>query len=84
MVNLEEDHCPKCGCLINASTGIEDENQMPSKGDISICIKCASILEFDENLKLKLCPQETINGVDEELLKVIVKTKMYVLNLDRN
>ena len=84
MVNLEEDHCPKCGCLINASTGIEDENQMPSKGDIYICIKCASILEFDENLKLKLCPQEKINGVDEDHLKVIIKTKMYVLNLDRN
>ena len=84
MVNLEEDHCPKCGCLINASTGIEDENQMPSKGDISICIECASILEFDENLKLKLCPQETINRLDEDLLKVIIKAKMYVLNLDRN
>lgn len=84
MVNLEEDHCPKCGCLINASTGIEDENQMPSKGDISICIECASILEFNENLKLKLCSQETINRLDEDLLKVIIKARMYILNLDRN
>lgn len=84
MVNLEEDRCPKCGCLINASTGIEDENQMPSKGDISICIECASILEFDENLKLKLCSQETINRLDEDLLKVIIKARMYILNLDKN
>ena len=42
------------------------------------------IAEFDENLKLKVCPQETINKLDEDILKVIIRAKTYILSLNKN
>ena len=49
------------------------------KGDISICFKCAAILEFDKDLKLKVCSEDKINKLDTETLVQIVKIRSYIL-----
>ena len=45
----------------------------------SICFKCAAILEFDKNLKLKVCSEDKINKLDTEILNQIVKIRSYIL-----
>jgi hypothetical protein len=45
--------CPKCNEVMDALTTFEDDST-PSKGDISICINCLQILQFDSDLKLKI------------------------------
>jgi len=47
--------CPYCGYVIECATG----TRLPSAGDISICIECLNILEFDENLAMKKLSVET-------------------------
>ena len=80
---LDPDYCPKCGLLCDAVSDPEDPDSKPQQGDISICFKCAAILEFDKNLKLKVCSEDKINSLDEDTLKIIVKTKAIILGMNR-
>jgi hypothetical protein len=46
--------CPTCGYRANAATNINDkQTNPPSCGDISVCLKCGEILQFDAQLKLQ-------------------------------
>ncbi len=79
---FNSDYCPKCGLLCDAVSDPEDPEGLDSKpqqGDISICFGCAAILEFDKNLKLKVCSEDKINKLDTETLVQIVKIRSYIL-----
>lgn len=76
---LDPDYCPKCGLLCDAVSDPEGSDSKPQQGDISICFKCAAILEFDKNLKLKVCSEDKINKLDTEILTQIVKIRSYIL-----
>lgn len=45
--------CPYCNTLLNATTSINNKKNNPKPGDFSICINCAEVIRFDQNLKLK-------------------------------
>ena len=79
---LDVDNCPKCGYLFDSATCMEEAKGdiEPKSGDISLCFNCAAILEFDENLKLKMCDEKTINELDDELLSEIIKAKTFILS----
>lgn len=49
--------CPKCNEVMDALTNFEDDST-PREGDVSICINCLQILQFDSDLKLKLVTDE--------------------------
>lgn len=49
---LPESRCPKCNQLLDAATSTEGDHH-PSPGDISVCINCAEVLTFDEDLLLQ-------------------------------
>lgn len=51
--DLENDICPKCGYLLEAATDMESDKR-PSPGDWAVCINCATVLRFDENLRHQL------------------------------
>ena len=57
--------CPKCGHTLDACTGIGHENS-PSPGDLTLCIKCAAYLQFDDDLKLVTFPEEQLLDLDDE------------------
>ena len=78
---LDPDYCPKCGLLCDAVSDPEGSDSKPQEGDISICINCAKLLVFDKDLKLQPCPEEKINSLDEDTLKIIVKTKAIILGM---
>ena len=81
---FNSDYCPKCGLLCDAVSDPEDLEGLDSKpqqGDISICFGCAAILEFDKNLKLKVCSEDKINNLDTETLVQIVKIRSYILGM---
>ena len=76
------DYCPKCGLLCDAVSDPEGSDSKPQQGDISICFGCAAILEFDKNLKLKVCSEDKINKLDTETLVQLVKIRSYILGKD--
>lgn len=43
--------CPRCGYTLNGAADV-DGIDSPRAGDLSFCLGCAEILQFDRNLKL--------------------------------
>lgn len=64
MIKLKDSKCPECGVKINAATCMTDDSHTPVKGDISICIRCDTILKF--NAELELVVADMSKDVDAE------------------
>lgn len=43
--------CPNCGRKLDAATSTRLGRQRPKPGDFSLCIGCAAVLRFDEELE---------------------------------
>lgn len=56
-------HCPTCKTLLDSWTAMDDKSQ-PTPGDISVCFECAEVLEFTENLMLKIADADEIAECD--------------------
>ena len=46
-----ETKCPKCGKRLDAAVGPSDR---PNKDDYTICVGCLSILQFNEDLTMRI------------------------------
>jgi hypothetical protein len=58
-------HCPYCETRLDAATNLA-KVIMPKPGDISVCIQCAQILIFADDLTLrKPLPADKITITDE-------------------
>lgn len=55
--------CPSCDVVQTAATGA-GVDAVPSVGDPTVCFGCAAILQFDENLRLKVCTDPGILADD--------------------
>lgn len=44
--------CPCCGHTLDCATPVDGVMTPPQEGDLSVCINCATPLQFDANLKL--------------------------------
>jgi hypothetical protein len=51
--------CPKCFHELDANTCLTEEAK-PEPGDYTVCIGCASVLRFRENMSLELSSLEAI------------------------
>ena len=49
---IPESVCPTCGYNMDEATPAFDEQAQPKPGDLSICLNCGEMLEFDESLHL--------------------------------
>lgn len=56
--------CPYCGTQLDAATKL-DRAIMPKPGDISVCIKCAQVLVFADDLMLRKPKPDEIEITDE-------------------
>lgn len=54
--------CPYCGKVNDLASSFKGKEK-PEPGDISICIKCAGILVFDEELRIR-------RPTDSELINI--------------
>lgn len=63
MPRIPESNCPWCGHIIDGATHPDDDSKMPSPGDVSACIRCAGLLEFDANLKIVKLPDATLDAM---------------------
>lgn len=48
--------CPVCGHTLDSSESLSSPAEAPAAGDWTVCIGCAAILEFDQELRLSLVP----------------------------
>ena len=68
--HLPPDVCPVCAGTLNAATGI-NTNGLPKSGDITICINCAALLEFNDELRLQLISEGVLSEMSEDNKKNI-------------
>jgi len=48
---MPETCCPSCFTILDAVTSLDGKNA-PKTGDYTICIACANLMRFDENMQL--------------------------------
>lgn len=64
--------CPGCGQALNASVDPKERGG-PRPNDVSMCVGCGTILQFDQQLRLKAMTPEQIERLPpktaEELLE---------------
>ena len=67
-VRLDSSPCPQCGYFTDAAsaTNKNEENHMPSDGDIAICFSCANFNIYNENLKLRLPTVEEYLAIKDD------------------
>ena len=85
---MKENKCPNCGKITDMATSTDGRDMNPSSGDISICIGCSTINQFDDDLTIIQMPIERINyirrfepEVYEDICNAVKSIKYYNENL---
>lgn len=80
--------CPTCRNILDGATCCSDnEKKHPVKGDITICVYCSEILEYEEGCFLHKIPDERfiqINFDDPNAFRMIMAARDAVRDLRRN
>jgi ribosomal protein L40E len=66
-------HCLKCGYRMDMSSDM-DQGHQPRPGDVSICMRCAALHVFDDNL-IGRAP------TGDEMIKLVQNRKVLQLQL---
>lgn len=64
-VVMGEDYCPYCNKLVDMATSTRD-NHKPNPKDLSICINCANIMQYGDDMALEKFPEVLFDALDEE------------------
>ena len=68
--------CPAClGRLDGAMPANGRGRQIPRVGDLSVCISCTVILEFNSDLTVRLASAETLASLDAETRRELERAR---------
>lgn len=67
-VRHKSSYCPCCDHRLDASFEAKGQNIDPKPGDLSICIYCLAILEYQKDLTFKELLEEDLKKMDLETL----------------
>ena len=62
--------CPVCLRAVDAASDVEG-NARPNPGDMTICAYCASLLEFDHEMRPQFVSDSTLAAMDTETYRKI-------------
>jgi hypothetical protein len=62
-VKTKKSCCPTCETALDGATALQGK-EIPNVGDVSVCIYCHELLEFDKDLMLIKCD---INSLDQDM-----------------
>ncbi len=65
-----EDYCPSCKHLVDSATPAKGDCD-PSPGDVSLCLYCGELLEFNQHLKVVLASEQTTSQLSVKQLAII-------------
>lgn len=73
--------CPKCGYQNDAATACDETDpeckSRPRPDDISVCLGCAVVMQFNPDMTLRVVELDEIHGLDDN-------TKFHVRRLQQN
>ena len=67
---MPEMKCPKCGRVLDGASPINSEYENPPKeGDITFCMECRTIMEFDKDFNLREMTPDELNNLPQEVIE---------------
>ena len=66
--------CPVCEHQLDGFTNPHEEEH-PLPGDVSVCLKCATVLQFDESLMLVKASEEIVAETKEMIDPILYAVK---------
>ena len=57
--------CPMCNHQLDAATCTTGDHK-PAPGDLTVCIECATILEFDPDLSVRVVGPSVLAALDDD------------------
>lgn len=70
-IPMGEDHCPQCGKLVDTCTGVNSED-LPMPGDLSICLGCAGVNRYADDMALEAFPDILIDTLEPEFKEMLL------------
>lgn len=58
--------CPTCGKPFNAAGHLEPHQAGPKSGDFSVCLSCATVLIFTDDLRTRRMSEEERSQLSDE------------------
>lgn len=59
-MRIVESKCPRCHKEVDSAENFEDETLAPKEDDVTVCIYCQAVLQFNEDLSLREASTEAI------------------------
>ena len=76
--------CPWCGYKLDAATNMTGEGG-PEPGDLTLCFKCASPLQFDADMRLaKITNGKLREHLNAETYAKFMQARRLLLSVDRS
>lgn len=72
--------CPYCGKVLDDATAVhgQGEKAKPTPGDVSLCIDCGGLIEFDQDCKLMKMRDETWKELDEPTQRTMKTAQSFI------
>ncbi len=71
----KKNNCPYCNVFVDAALIPDDEKEKPIPGALSVCIHCAKVSIFDDEMKLKVFD---MNGLDKDDHAHVVRIQYHI------
>lgn len=83
---LRDTKCPTCGKTLDAAGTLSGVDEIPAPEDVTVCIHCGDIAQFQSDLSLKHVPdgEETRFGPECYMEIKRIRWAINVVNLKRN
>ena len=73
-------NCPICDHKLDACSPLPKQEQYgPEENDVTVCIKCLSILLFNEDKSLRLASEDEISELPDEVRQAIANARDYFI-----
>ena len=73
--NMGKDKCPNCEHNLDCATGAFEE-AVPNPKDLSVCIKCGTILRFADDMALEILSLNDFFELKQDVIKELFKVKV--------
>ncbi len=66
----KETACPVCGVLSDSASSLEKDVK-PKPGDITVCIECRTVLQFNQDFSLRIADQKVVEAYAKQITDLL-------------
>lgn len=81
--SLPTSQCPVCSYEMDEATCVSHQGEGPSAGDLSVCLHCGEVLQFNDILVLKTISDEELAFLDDQTKATLAKAKSIIVKRGR-